>query len=301
MGIAQSSQLMVEWFSDDDTPHTTHVSFIGPKVANNGAWTQFLADLKRGGVNSIFHIHLTVDGAISSMLYTPNPQRIDSLLKSIEASRPSTPVDLSKLLFSSNITLSEDGLAQVEAAKKRARSILGGGKNDGDSGAPISGGEVETMETEFAAKVAVSEKTGLKQVYEIKAGEQYKENSIYPLRVDGFVVVFEPHTGIFDWVENKSKNDILFDALEAHSARDGKYKMVAILNIDDTDFAKDPYITDKMLDKFESFIDTNKIQRPAVVNVFTPGFDVGQRLVGSERPRDTCIATTWSPSAFAIS
>jgi hypothetical protein len=304
MGIAQSSELMIEWVSSDNKAEVLFVHFIGPRIANDGAWEQFLADLKAGRVSSISHVRLSIEGGIPTLLYTPNPQRIESLLKSIEANVPVAPgtVDLQKLRFSSNVVLSEVGLKQIEAAKKRAQSLFSGNRNEGDSGA-LTGDAGEIIAAEFAEKITLGEKTGLKTVTKLKAGEKYMDTAIYPLDAEGFVVTFQPHTGVSDWTNSKpdpQRMDALRIALKSHSESGAPYKVVAILNLDDKDFEREPLASDYLLDKVEEFLDKNKLKGPAVINVLTPGFDLGQRVTYSERPRTMSIQVAWSPSLYKI-
>jgi hypothetical protein len=77
--------------------------------------------------------------------------------------------------------------------------------------------------------------------------------------------------------------------------------MAAILNLSDEDFAKDPFITDRALDKLEAFVEDNNLSGPSIINVFTPSFDVADRITKSERPRRVSTVSHWSPSLYPIS
>jgi hypothetical protein len=319
MGIAQSSEVTIEWTSADDTNMVSYMRFVGAKPANDGSWRQFLEYLKNGQVSLIFHVHLTVDNAPPAMLYSPNPERINAVAASMVANRPSKGgVEFTKFAFTSNVTVTKEGLEMIEAAKRRVEQALASTispaaepvdeesemKVEAVSEAVVSDTD-QRIAAEFASKTALTEKTpgtGLKTITKIKAGEKYLDTAVYPLAADGFVVTFQPHTGVSEWIN--SKRGVMIDDLRAalmmHSDAGSPYKVVVILNLDDDDFKREPLITDYLLDKVEEFLDVNKLKGPAVVNVLTPGFDVGQRITYSERPRTMPIQVAWSPSLYKI-
>jgi hypothetical protein len=329
---ATTSQLSVKWTKGGEEL-TAHLDFVGERPGTTPGWLKFMYALKNDMVDRIDVVLFDLVPHNDSINYVPSTQRMMELVRMITVYAPSRrPVDVSRLEFINNVMMTAESKARVNelkttliriitladnprraSSRRSARDENASTKSESDTetelmfdDAMMNAGVVgePDISREFAEKASIKERqgpgVGLKTIQKVARGDKYNTTQLYPLACDGVVVVFRPHTGLSEWTNSKQKDDSLRTAIASLSQSEDKYKVGVVLNIDDADYAKDPLVIDKFLDALERFVQDKHLKLPAVMNVFTPSFDLGKYLSSPLRPRNIYLVVNYGEALYPI-